>query len=226
MWAIFGRGRAFPDRLFDQIGERYLLSTLMFKPYNCCYLIHPAIQTFLTLCQTHDLSANNIKTAAVGLSKFSVSHAGTIIIPKDELGAQFSTSFTLALALIKEPPGMWSYTPETLVDSNIIALTKKITIYEDVEAEADFPKKNGCIVTIKTNKGKSFSLRLKDPKGSPENLLTPEEVKEKFMKNTTPIIGGTSSDKFYKKLSSFNELKSLQDLNKGIQPTAPSLVGN
>lgn len=212
MWSIFGRGNAFPERLFDRIDEKYMLSTLMFKPYNCCYLIHPAIQAFLNLCQTNSISANNIESVTVGLSKFSVSHAGKITIPEDELGAQFSTSFTLALSLIKEAPGMWSYDQETLFNPKIIDLAKRITVYEDKEADAEFPQKNGCIVSIKTSDNKSLSMRIKDPKGSPENLLTMADVKEKFLKNTIPIIGIDHALSFYEILMNFDRLNSVRSL--------------
>lgn len=213
MWAIFGKGKAFPERLFAQIGERYMLATLMFKPFNCCYLIHPAIQTFLETCKANSLSPTDIESVTVGLSKFSISHAGKIVVPEDELGAQFSTSFTLALSLINEPPDMWSYTKESLSNKRIIGLAKKISVYEDKEANAEFPKKNGCITNVTTKQGKKYSLRIKDPKGSPLNLLSVEEVKDKFMRNTIPIIGRERAENFYETLSHFEKLKNVKELN-------------
>lgn len=212
MWETFGRGKAFPERLFDQIGERYMLTTLMFKPYNCCYLIHPAIETFLKLCRENNITADNIESVTVGYSNFSISHAGKIIVPKDELGAQFSTSFTLALSLLKEAPGMWSYTTENLFDAKIVALAKRISVIKDDEANREFPKKNGCIVTVKTKSGNIFVLRIKDPKGSPENLLTPDDVREKYFKNTLPIIGHEHAGELYANLQQFESLQSLRGL--------------
>lgn len=212
MWEIFGRGKAFPERLFDQIGERYMLTTLMFKPYNCCYLIHPAIEAFLKLCRENNITADDIESVTVGYSQFSISHAGKIIVPKDEVGAQFSTSFTLALSLLKEAPGMWSYTTENLFDVKIVDLAKRISVIEDAEANQEFPKKNGCVVTINTKLGNAFVLRIKDPKGSPENLLTPSDIKEKYFKNARPIVGQEHAQKLYDRLQRFESLQSLRSL--------------
>lgn len=212
MWEIFGRGKAFPERLLDQIGERYILTTLMFKPYNCCYLIHPAIETFLKLCVQNNITGSDIESVTVGYSKFSISHAGKIIVPKDELGAQFSTSFTLSLSLLKEAPGMWSYTTENLFDPKIVELAKRISVIEDEEANQEFPKKNGCIVTLNTKSGNTFVLRIKDPKGSPENLLNSNDVKEKYFKNTYPIIGEEHAQELYERLQLFESLKNLRNL--------------
>ena len=213
MWEIFGRGKAFPERLFDQIGERYMLRTLMFKPYNCCYLIHPAIEAFLQLCKENNLSENEIESVTVGYSQFSISHAGKIVVPKDELGAQFSTSYTLALSLIKEAPGMWSYTMNNLLNPKIIDLAQRISVIDDEESNREFPKKNGCLVVIKTKTGSNISLRIKDPKGSPENLLTLLDVKEKYFKNTTSIIGLDSAEQLYNRLKSFESLESIRNLS-------------
>lgn len=213
MWSIFGREKAFPDRLFDQIGEKYLLQTIMFKPYNCCYLIHPAIETFLALCSKNNLSAENIASVRVGLSQFSISHVGKISIPTDELGAQFSTSFTLALSLIDAMPGMWSYTKDSLSNNKILSLTQKISVYLDAEADSEFPKKNGCVVTIQTTEDTQFSQRIKDPKGSPLNLLTAADVKTKFLLNTTPVLGKERSEEVYETLISFDQLSDIDSLS-------------
>ncbi len=225
LWEVFGRGKAYPERLFDQIGERFMLATLMFKPFNCCYLIHPAIQVFLEICKNNSLSAKDIESVTVGYSKFSISHAGKIMVPEDELGAQFSTSFTLALSLINASPGMWAYTKEALSDERIINLAKRISVYEDEEANHEFPKKNGCIVNVTTSQGKKYSLRIKDPKGSPLNLLSTEDVKDKFMRNTIPIIGREGAESFYQVLTLFEEVTNVKELNSNYaKQTAPKIM--
>src|SRR5690606_15064465 len=144
---------------------------------------HPAIQAFLEVCQKERISAGDIESVSVGMSAFSISHAGKIVIPDDELGAQFSTSFTLALSLIDGEPGMWSYTSSALTNKNILALARKISVFKDEEANSEFPKKNGCVINVRTTKGLNFTARIKDPKGSPEKQLTSEDVKEKFLRN-------------------------------------------
>ena len=58
-----------------------------------------------------------------------------------------------------------------------------------------------------------FSLRIKDPKGSPENLLTPADVKEKFLKNTVPVIGADHANSFYDSLLQLDTLMSVRDLD-------------
>lgn len=212
VWAVYGRGNAVAERLLEGLGKHYLLSTLLFKPYNCCYLIHPAIQAFLTLCHEHTLIANDIEQVTVGMSQFSCSHAGRIRIPSDALGAQFSTCFTLSLTLIKGAPDMWSYTDDVLVDPGIIALAQKISVYKDSVAHQAFPQQNGCLVTITTTAKKILSLRVKDPKGSPHHPLSPHEIQQKFFNNVSPVLGDNQAAAAYTTLSNFNRLDNVRDL--------------
>lgn len=91
-------GSARGERLFEQLGENYLISSLSFKPYSCCLLIHPAIEAFLKICNRHQLVPDNIKQVTVGVSKLSASQVGSIIIPEDELGAQFTKLYAFSIA--------------------------------------------------------------------------------------------------------------------------------
>lgn len=219
VWAIFGRKRSYPERLFDKIDKHYMLLTLLFKPYNCCFFIHPAIQGFLTLCHDHSITEEDIEIVHVGLSAFSVSHAGQITIPTDALGAQFSTSFTLALSLIKGPPEMHSYHQQNLTDANILNLAKRIKIEKDKQADAEFPKHNGCYITITTKNKTQFSIRIQHPKGSPKDLMTLDEIKMKYLKNSTPIIGEVAAQALCEQLLDFDKLCSVQEFMRYIIKT-------
>ncbi|MDF1760380.1 MAG: MmgE/PrpD family protein [Coxiellaceae bacterium] len=224
LWAVFGRGEAVPERLFGGLGEHYMLDTLMFKPYNCCYLIHPAIEGFLKLTADNGIAAEDIAEVTVGLSDFSRSHAGTITVPHDELGAQFSTSFTLALSLLKGAPGMWSYSPDVITDPDIIDLTKRIHVTPDEQAQAEFPNKNGCLVTIKTTDGRIQSIRITEPKGCPDNLMASDDVERKFFANTVPVIGDERARELYDQLRCFNELISVRELTECFGETITSAL--
>lgn len=209
IWAVFAGDKVFKERLLSGFGEKFLLSTLMFKPYNCCYLINPAIEGFLAICKENNIAALDIENVEVGLSDFSISHAGKIILPEDALGAQFSTSFTLAMSLINSPPAMNSYSESVLTDQQILNLARKIKVIKDQIAHDEFPVKNGCYLKVMTMKGHDFSIRVRDPKGSPEKLMTNEQVKEKFMNNTIPVLGQDEATRIYGHLLNFNQIQSL-----------------
>ena len=210
MWEIFGRGKAFPEKLIPSEDEHWLLETLMFKPYNCCYLIHPAIEVFINQCHKHQLTPEDIVRVDVGLSEFSLSHAGTIREPKDALGAQFSTHFTLALSLVHGAPNMWSYNDENLHDKIVRELADKVFTFVDPEINKNFPAENGCLIKIATQHNK-YIAKISAPKGSPTNLLSQEDVKKKFVTNTKAVIDDMSVSNIYAFIINFERSPRLKD---------------
>lgn len=214
IWSTYGNGFSFPDRLLDKLGNHYLLSSLIFKQFSCCLLIHPAIEAFLGICYKYRLTGDDIKQVKVGLSRQSIAHVGSIIIPEDELGAQFSTNFMLAYSLLKEPPTMWSDIKGSLQDKNIIELAKRIYVYEDKDITMAFPKKNGCILHVNLQNGESYSCRIMDIKGSFDNPLSDKDIKKKFTKTTLPILESQHIDSLYNLLINFNKLHTLKEIFK------------
>jgi 2-methylcitrate dehydratase PrpD len=204
MWSIYGRGAAHPERLLDKLGERFLLSSLQFKSFSCCLLIHPAIEAVMKICNAYQLKGEDVESVSVGYSQFSTSHVGSIIIPKDELGAQFSTSFMLALSLIKETPTMWTNINEALSDSKIIDLAKRVTVYEEAKAQKYFPEKNGCLVHVNTKDGQNYSCRILD-------LRKRTDIKKKFLQCTLPILGVAKGEELYQSLKRFDKLPLIMD---------------
>ena len=106
---------------------------------------------------------------------------------------------------------MWSYKNEDLNNPEIQALTKKIQVNIDSEADSEFPKKNGCNVIIETTIDK-YQLRIKDPKGSPLNLCTNEDVKLKFFNNVDPVLTKHKAEELYNYLTEFDKHEDLKKL--------------
>jgi len=216
LFEVFGRGRAFPERLFSDLGERYLLTTLMFKPYNCCYLIHPAIELYLELVTKNQLAPEDIQSVRVGLSQFSVSHAGTITQPHDALGAQFSTAFTLALSHIDEAPGLHSYSDENLANARIRNLAGKIEVFCDEAINAQFPRENGCTIKIISTQDRIYEAKITAPKGSPSNLMTREDVTKKYFLNVADVLTLEEADLLLENLVNFQRV-TVRELAKSAQ---------
>lgn len=64
---VFGTGKGDIKRVTNELGKTFMLDTLSFKPYNCCYLIHPAIEGFLQLCNENQItSSDEIQNVEVG----------------------------------------------------------------------------------------------------------------------------------------------------------------
>ncbi len=202
------------SRLTDKLFEEYIINDVALKLYNCCYFIHAPIEAAKELVVNNDININAIKVIRIGTSQHGTVHVGRIVIPEDELGAQFSVQFTTALTLLKEMPGLNSYTQETLEDTNIQELAKKVVVYEDETCTAEYPNNWGAIVTIETHGGQEYTLRKRHAKGNTENPIPMNDLLGKFHQNADNKISVDSANKVISSILHIEELHHISELTQ------------
>ncbi|HEV3001444.1 MAG TPA: MmgE/PrpD family protein [Solirubrobacteraceae bacterium] len=212
-----GVGRAFAgepalDRLTRGLGTTWLLDDLAFKFYNCCYFIHPAIDAVLELQQRHGLQAHDVAELRVGTSRQGLVHVGQIPEPADEVGAQFSMHFTLALTLLGEVPGLDTYSAACLGDPGIRALARRVVVEEDATATSEYPANWGSVVTARTHDGRDLAARVRDPRGTRENPCTDSDLHAKFDRNVEPVLGAATAAELRERLDRLDELPAMAEL--------------
>ena len=207
------------ERLCDGLGERWLLDDLAFKFYNCCYFIHPAIDAVLELVRRHGLCPADVATLHVGTSTQGHAHVGRIPEPHDEVGAQFSLHFTLALVLLDGTPGLHAYSDDCLADPAIRDLARRVAVEDDAVATAEYPASWGSIVTAHTVDGRALAARVRNPRGTRENPCTIDDLWAKFHRNVTPALGAASAAGLRERLERLKRLPTIADL------TQPTVVG-
>src|SRR5690606_25240829 len=95
--------------------------------------------------------------------------------------AKMSTPYSIAVALVKGKAGLSEFTQETINDKDILSLTQKVTVVSDDELTALVPQKRAAIVSVTTKDGQVATERVDYPKGEPENPISDDELKEKFI---------------------------------------------
>jgi 2-methylcitrate dehydratase PrpD len=206
-------------RLVDGLGERWLLDDLAFKFYNCCYFIHPAIDAVLELMRHHGLTADEVASLHVGTSAQGNLHVGQIPEPVDEVGAQFSLHFTLALVLLQGTPGLDTYSRACLADPAIRSLARRVVVEDDATATAEYPASWGSIVTARTYDGRALAARVRDPRGTRENPCTMDDLWAKFDRNVEPVLGAARTAALRERLERLDQLPTIADL------IGPTVVG-
>lgn len=202
------------SRLTDRLYERYLIHEVALKYYNCCYFIHAPLEATLHLTREHGLAPNMIKSIRVGTSKHGTVHVGKIKEPHDALGAQFSVQYTIALALLKEIPGLESYEDENLWNPEIRAYASKVDVFEDSVCTSEYPENWGSIVEIDTEDGRTLSHRVRFPIGNPENPMSEELVRDKFLRNVKGKIAEEQAILLYEKIATLDSMASIAELTQ------------
>jgi 2-methylcitrate dehydratase PrpD len=176
------------ERLTEGLGQEWIIERVALKNYNCCYFIHAPLEAAMQLVAEEKIDPAGIARIDVGTSAHGAVHVGTIVNPVDPLGGQFSVQFTLGLALLEETPGLNSYTDAQLGNDTLQEFARKVTVYTDQIAEAEYPGNWGGIVTVVTYAGDRFERRVRFAKGTPENPMSPTEIWQKFYANTEGIL--------------------------------------
>lgn len=176
------------ERLVADFGKMWTIERVLFKPYCCCAVIHPAIDGLSKLVATNKLKAADIEAIEVGYPTRSYDHAA-ITSPHDLLGMQFSTSYSLALTVLKGGNTPREYTVQTLTDPDIKAFASRVRLLEEPELgklhEGRFPAR----VKVSTKSGAVYEELVINAKGAPGARFTSGEIDSKFRSQVTDVVG-------------------------------------
>ena len=201
-----------PDRLTVDLGKRWMVDHILFKPYCCCAVIHPAIDACLKIVLDRKLTADVIDTIEVDYPKGSYDHSA-ITDPKDLLSMQFSTSYSLALTVTKHKNTPREYTMDALKDPVIKKLSSRVSLREDAELDRMFEDGHmPARVKIKTVSGDRFEELVLDAKGSPGVPYSSQDVDEKFRSLTSDVLGKANSENLLATLRGIDRVSNIREL--------------
>jgi 2-methylcitrate dehydratase PrpD len=175
------------------LNATYAIEKAYIKPYAACRYCHPAIEAALTIRNKYDITSLKqvhsikIKTYYLAVNK----HDHTEIAGCGS--AKMSIPYSVAVALYRGKAGMPEYEIDCVANEEILDLTRKISVESDDKISANFPEKQTAIVEVTTSNGKVYYEQVDYPKGEPENPMSVDEVKEKFV-SLTMFSGRTAKE--------------------------------
>ncbi len=172
------------ERATRGLGAPFELAETSVKPYACCRYNQGPIDLAIGLAAEHGLTAADIAdveveivTTAIGIV---VDPPERKVAPTNDVDAQFSLQYSVALGLVLGRAGLDEYTHPTLDDPDVLAVARTVRATASPRFDAIFPELWGCSVTVTTTAGRTFSAETETPKGDPRNRLTPAEAQAKF----------------------------------------------
>ncbi|MFQ6023600.1 MAG: MmgE/PrpD family protein [Acidiferrobacterales bacterium] len=173
--------------LWSDLGQRWYLLEMYFKPYPVCRWAQPAIEAALSLQRTHGLAARDL--ARVEVATFYEATRLDTRLPTTTEEAQYSLPFPLAAVLVSGKLGAAEVVGDTLHDVDIRRLSEAIVLTEDPELSERFPAERLAHVTLHTKDGRVLASGVTGAKGDPEYPLADRELEEKFFSLTEPLLG-------------------------------------
>jgi 2-methylcitrate dehydratase PrpD len=172
----------------SDLGSRYEILNLYFKPYAACRWAQAPIEGALKLLRTHRLSIEKIHS--IHVRSFVAAVALSRAHPRDTEEAQYNLAYPVAAALIDGEVGPGQVLPPRIHDRSILDLADRVTVEVDDDHQRVFPTKARAEVIIQTTDGRTLRSGTVEANWEPpDSLPTDNELHEKFRWLVEPVLG-------------------------------------
>lgn len=191
---------------FDQLGKIWEIEKNTFKPYPCGIIMHPTIDAAIYLRNEAILQSLSIED--IDTVQLRVSPEVLILTGKKEpqigLEGKFSIYHAAALGLVYGKATPSQFTDSVVKDLAVISVRNKVNATED-----EGVSRSEAYVTLTFKDGTTLQRHIEHAKGSIQNPLTEEELKEKFIGQVSLTIGPDRAQDAY---ASFSNVQEMSDV--------------
>jgi 2-methylcitrate dehydratase PrpD len=202
-----------PHEIVRGLGTEWRLDGACFKPHACCGSNHAAIDAVLSLAQEHGIKADDIERLIAGVSAVVKTQTGFPYMADSVLNAQMSLQYNLAVALYDGQVLLEQFTPQRIVDPEVVDLAARVDVVIDPEQDRIYPGIYGGQVDIVLKNGRRLHKRVDYSKGMPENPMSREEIRRKFMSLAGVAIPARDAAEVLELAESIFTVRDVSDFN-------------
>jgi len=174
---VYLHDRVDRDAVRADLGLRYELTRLSFKPYPCCRFDHTAIEAALRLRPALEGRLDQIRAIRVGVNHQAFQAVCTPEeirrAPRTIVQAQFSIPYTVAAALIDGEVGLGHFTDQLAARHDIIALAGRVEAFVDPDIEARYGRTiSPARLSIDLDDGRTLTEWVEVPLGHPDRPMS------------------------------------------------------
>lgn len=200
-----------PDLKFELgRGKDVRVMAIGFKKYTACYLMQRIVDGVMELVEKNNLTAEQVESVTVEVNP---TFPEIIKFPQPRNGeeSRFSMHHCVAAALTREEISVHTFTDEGVRNPTLIAQWPKTKIVVHPEwPHAVLGESNP--ITILTTDGRRFEKVCVISHGDPEDPLTRDEVKHKYMTCAQGIMSTERASKGAEMVFSLDELDNVSEL--------------
>jgi len=160
------------------LGQRWLMRDLYFKPYACCRWAQPAVEGALSLVAERHFVPTDI--AKIVVHTFEAATHLTVARPANTEQAQYSLPYPVAAALVDGRLDPEHVTAPYIFNKAVLRLADRVTMVVDEALEARFPAEALARVILYSVDGRSFESGICSSRGDPNDPLSDVDLSEKF----------------------------------------------
>jgi 2-methylcitrate dehydratase PrpD len=196
--------------LSEGLGERWEIFRNGFKPYSCGVVTHPGIDAVRRLGRVHGVRPEDVETIDLRVHPLVLELTGKTD-PQTGLEGKFSIAFASAIALIEGTARQRQFTDVKVRRPDVVALMRRI------QPAADTSLSHTEAVAIgRLTDGRSISEHVTAATGTPENPISDEELREKFLDLVEPVLGAQAGERI---AALVNRLEDVADVSEIVSAT-------
>ena len=194
----YGFVRMFADssdasRLTRGLGESWEIDQISVKLYACCRMFHAFVDAIRECRGESSLQAADVEAAEI-VGPQLLMEGRMQYRPRSVMSAQYSLPYAVAATLLLDPQDPRSFSEETMVRPDVLAVMDRVTAVADPELDRLLPEKYAGGVRFTLKDGRTISRTLLDSVGTPERPLDREGIACKFRTLTSGIVGARAQD--------------------------------
>lgn len=191
-------------------GKDLRVMAIGYKKYTACYLMQRIVDGVMELIEQHDVGAEDVESVTVEVNS---TFPEIIKFPQPRNGeeSRFSIHHCVAAALAGEELSVHTFTDEGVKNPKLIAQWPKTKVVVHPEWRPAILGDSNP-VTIATRDGRKFSKVCIVSHGDPEDPLTREEVKQKYMTCAKGILETKRASDGAEMIFALDELKDVSSL--------------
>ena len=191
--------RADLNAVTADLGAKWVIPTLFFKPYPCNHFTHAGIDAARAM-KAKGIDPDRINALTLGaptpVLRTIAEPREDKAMPKSGYHAAFSGPFTVASAFYSEHGlGLFheDFTDEAAKDPKKLALAAKVTCEPNAECDAIFPYQFPAVLTATMDDGTELTEKVLVNRGGPGNPLSEAELGTKFELNAVETMDVTQA---------------------------------
>jgi 2-methylcitrate dehydratase PrpD len=186
-----------PTRVTNGLGDKWKISENCFKLYSCCGHTHTAIDAALAVRAKLGWKGSDALGQIRELDILTYNSGYQIVKemnPPTAYRAQFSMAYVVAAALLEGRVDLQQFSPDRfdghgVIEPSIVSLLPRLRIIVSDELSALYPKIWPARFRLTLKDGRSFDAGADYPRGSPENPVATEGLRDKFRSLIEPRFG-------------------------------------
>jgi 2-methylcitrate dehydratase PrpD len=177
------------DLLLNELGSRWVIDDIVFKPYACGTMTQPFIDCAIALANS-GVAADDIASIECDVGEGTVHRLWEPLAvkhnPKTPYAAKFSTPICMAFGFIEGKAGLGQFTEDSIVDPRVRALAAKISYR--INPDDPYPDQFIGHLRAKLKNGETRELKQGYMRGGKQAPMSIADLEAKFVDNA--VYGG------------------------------------